>query len=65
MTEDETFELLEKRKQDIDILVRAQQEAQDFIEDHVSQLGMMTLRKAFEMGYRLGYCDARSRNAKY
>ena len=45
----------------------AQREAQEFIEDHADQLGIMTLRKAFEMGYRFGYSDAvmRSKNAKH
>lgn len=64
--EDEAFELLEeeiRRKDYQDILRRAQIEAQEFVEDHAAELGIMTLRKAFEIGYRFGYCDGKS-NAK-
>lgn len=63
MTEDEAFEILEqdiRRKEYQDILKRAQIEAQEFIQDHAGELGIMTLRKAFEVGYRFGYCDAKS-----
>ena len=66
MNEDEAFELLEediRRKDYQDILKRAQTEAQEFVQDHASELGIMTLRKAFEVGYRFGYCDGKS-NAK-
>lgn len=70
MTEDEEFNLLEeeiRRKENIQLIKQAQQEAQEFVEDHADQLGAMTLRKAFEMGYRFGYSDAvmRNRNAKH
>lgn len=70
MTEDEEFNLLEeeiRRKENIQLIKQAQQEAQEFVEDHADQLGVMTLRKAFEMGYRFGYSDAvmRSKNAKH
>lgn len=70
MTEDEEFNLLEeeiRRKENIQLIKQAQQEAQEFVEDHADQLGIMTLRKAFEMGYRFGYSDAvmRSKNAKH
>lgn len=67
MTEEEAFQLLDKQQQQIELLAVAQREAQEFIEDHSEQLGVMTLRKAFEMGYRFGYSDAvmRSRNAKH
>ena len=65
MTEDEAFETLDKQQQQNELLAVAQREAQEFIEDHAEQLGVMTLRKAFEMGYRFGYSDAvmRSKNA--
>ena len=66
MSEDEAFKLLEeeiRRREHQDILRRAQIEAQEFVEDHASELGIMTLRKAFEVGYRFGYCDGKS-NAK-
>lgn len=67
MTEDEAFETLAKQQQQHELLAVAQREAQEFIEDHADQLGIMTLRKAFEMGYRFGYSDAimRSKNAKH
>ena len=70
MTEDEEFNMLEeeiRRRENIQLIKQAQQEAQEFVEDHADQLGIMTLRKAFEMGYRFGYSDAvmRSKNAKH
>ena len=67
MTEDEAFETIAKQQEQIEIMSVAQREAQEFIEDHADQLGIMTLRKAFEMGYRFGYSDAvmRSKNAKH
>jgi|688.fasta_scaffold263573_1 hypothetical protein len=66
MSEDEAFELLEediRRREYQDTLKRAQTEAQEFVQDHAAELGIMTLRKAFEIGYRFGYCDGKS-NAK-
>ena len=70
MTEDEEFNMLEeeiRRRENIQLIKQAQQEAQEFVEDHADQLGIMTLRKAFEMGYRFGYSDAvmRSKDAKH
>jgi len=67
MSEDEAFEILEqdiRRKEYQEVLKRAQVEAQEFVQDHANELGIMTLRKAFEMGYRFGYCDGNS-NAKH
>ena len=67
MNEEETWQELEKdihRKEYQDILKRAQVEAQEFVQDHANELGIMTLRKAFEVGYRFGYCDGNS-NAKH
>ena len=65
--EDEAFEIIDKQQQQIELMSVAQREAQEFIEDHAEQLGVMTLRKAFEMGYRFGYSDAvmRSKNATH
>ena len=57
MTEDEAFEELEHRiksKQTTDYIQRAQIEAARFIHDHKDELGMMTLRKAIEIGFRYG-----------
>ena len=67
MTEEEAFETIPKQQEQIELMSVAQREAQEFIEDHADQLGIMTLRKAFEMGYRFGYSDAvmRSKNAKH
>ena len=71
MTEDEEFERLEeeiRRKEYQDILKRAQIESINFTQAYAStELGIMTLRKAFEMGYRFGYSDAvmRSKNAAH
>ena len=67
MTEDEAFETLDKQQQHNELLTVAQREAQEFVEDHADQLGIMTLRKAFEMGYRFGYSDAlrRDKNAAH
>lgn len=62
MTEDEAFETLAKQQQQHELLSVAQREAQEFVQDHADQLGIMTLRKAFEMGYRFGYSDALRRN---
>lgn len=64
MTEDEEFELLSARlaaKKNVEAAVVRQNsyngliEAQRFVEAHKNDLGIMTLRKAFEMGYNLGY----------
>jgi hypothetical protein len=59
--EDEAFEELEQRLREQKVeryMQRAQIEAARFIQDNCDLLGLMTLRKAFEMGYRLGYSDA-------
>ena len=64
MTEDEAFETLDKQQQHNELLTVAQREAQEFIEDHADQLGIMTLRKAFEIGYRRGaYAETWRRDA--
>lgn len=62
MTEDEAFEELERStlvKKEQEYLQRAQMEAAKFIDDYSHELGIMTLRKAFELGYRFGYSDAK------
>jgi hypothetical protein len=59
--EDEAFEELEQRLRNQKVeryMQRATIEAARFIQDNRDLLGLMTLRKAFEMGYRLGYSDA-------
>lgn len=67
MTEDEAFKELERRLQDKKIteyIQRAQIEAARFIHDHQTELGMMTLRKAFELGYRYGYTHGATTRTK-
>jgi hypothetical protein len=61
MTEDEAFEIAANAPK-IDALIRAAFEAQKFIEQRsAAELGIMTLRKAFEEGYRLGANQQASR----
>lgn len=61
MTEDEAWQLIEE-KQKADQVNRIRIKAWDasgrFVDDYATQLGTMTLRKAFEMGFRFGYGDA-------
>ena len=67
MTEDEAFEALERAQQQrVEDSIRraAQESALNFITDIDSiELGLMTLRKAYEIGYRAGmYTEQRKRN---
>lgn len=59
--EDEAWALLEakqKRAAEIDVLQRAAYASVAFIEDSEARdLAIMTLRKAFELGYRQGWDD--------
>jgi hydroxymethylpyrimidine/phosphomethylpyrimidine kinase len=67
MTEDQEFEFLEARlaarvaakmcKEEG--LPKAVVAAQRFVEDNQNDLGIFTLRKAFEMGYLSGYLAAK------
>jgi flagellar biosynthesis/type III secretory pathway protein FliH len=60
MTEDEQFKDLEDRliAQKVHAyLANAATHAQQFIEEYSAELGIMTLRKAYELGYRHGYTD--------
>lgn len=62
MTEDEAFEEMERAslvKKEQAYLQRAQMEAAKFVDDYSHELSIMTLRKAFELGYRFGYSDAK------
>jgi uncharacterized protein with PhoU and TrkA domain len=59
--EDEAFAEMEQRIHNMVVeryMQRATIEAARFIQDNRDLLGLMTLRKAFEMGYRHGYSDA-------
>lgn len=60
MTEDEQWDDLERRNKaahESRCMQLAVAEAQRFIENSKDQLGIMTLRKAYEMGYRAGFYD--------
>jgi hypothetical protein len=61
MTEDEQWQELEIRNQrrlSEHRQFQAAREAQKFIQNAANDLGTMTLRKAYEMGYRAGHYDA-------
>lgn len=67
MTEDEAWQEIERKQQAVqaDTLRReALMSAMRFIdENNVVELGIMTLRKAYEIGYRAGaYTEQRKKN---
>ena len=67
--EDEAFEEIERaQQQKVEDSIRraAQESALNFITDtDAIELGMMTLRKAYEIGYRAGmYKEQRKQNEK-
>lgn len=69
MTEDQEFELLERRlqrekeRQAGDLFTRAQIAAAEFVSTQSADLlAITTLRKAFEYGYRVGWRDASKEN---
>ena len=58
--EDQAFDELEQRLQEqkfLRYMQRAQAEAARFIYDNNAELGLLTLRKAFEIGYLRGCRD--------
>lgn len=64
MDEEEAWQELERKQRKAEeqhTTTEAQVKAMEFIYDHASELGIMTLRKAFEIGYRFGYRDAITR----
>ena len=67
MTEDEEWQELERKQRKADeqqTTTEAQVKAMEFINDHANELGIMTLRKAFEIGYRRGaYAETWRRDA--
>jgi hypothetical protein len=67
MNEEETWQELERKQRKADeqhTTTEAQVKAMEFINDHANELGIMTLRKAFEIGYRRGvYAETRRRDA--
>lgn len=57
MTEDQEFELLEQRqrqKRDTEIFMQASTAAAQFVQVYQNELAIMSLRKAFELGFRAG-----------
>jgi hypothetical protein len=57
MNEEEAWRELERKQRKADeqhTATEAQVKAMEFIYDHANELGIMTLRKAFEMGYSKG-----------
>ena len=69
MTEEEAWQELQRTQRKADeqhTTTEAQVKAMEFINDHANELGIMTLRKAFEIGYRRGaYAETRRRDAKH
>lgn len=56
--EDEIFNRMDLAREENEHLLRAVREAQHFVDSRsASELSIMTLRKAFEMGYRFGWAD--------
>lgn len=67
MTEDDAWKFLEE-KQKMEAINRerlnAWNKSGQFVDAESTQLGTMSLRKAFEMGYRSGYTDAKEHYSK-
>ena len=67
MIEEEAWQELERKQRKADeqhTTTEAQVKAMEFINDHANELGIMTLRKAFEIGYRRGaYAETWRRDA--
>jgi len=67
MTEEEQWQELERKQRKHNELICMQHavvEAQRFIESSKDELGIMTLRKAYEMGYKAGFYDASNTRSK-
>jgi hypothetical protein len=67
MTEEEQWQELERKQRRHNELICMQNavvEAQRFIESSKDELGIMTLRKAYEMGYKAGFYDASNTGSK-
>lgn len=67
MTEDEQWQQLElkqRKHNELKCWANAVVEAQRFIESSKDELGIMTLRKAYEMGYKAGFYDASKTGSK-
>ena len=59
--EEQAWQELEQRKTQ-EYLQRAHTKAAMFVREYHNELALMTLRKAFELGYRHGFTDGQERN---
>jgi len=58
-SEDDEFGIVEERKRQEDIRKRAELESRRFTDSHSTHgVASLSLRQAFEYGYRYGYDDA-------
>lgn len=57
MTEDEEFYVMELRQRERDYMQIAKKQGEKFARDYAHLTPDMTLRKAFELGYRFGLSD--------
>lgn len=67
MTEEDAWQDLERRataQQTQAYLQMAHTEAAKFIAEHKSELGIMTLRRAFEIGFRTGFTNGANTRTK-
>jgi hypothetical protein len=61
MTEDDAWKMLEEKQRMSEInrvRIKAWDESGKFVDENASSLGMMTMRRVFEIGYRFGHQDA-------
>lgn len=59
MTEDEEFHVMEQRRRIEDYIKQAKLEGDKLIASYEGRLGEMTLRQAFEIGFRYGLTSER------
>ena len=59
MTEDEEFHVMEQRRRLEDYIRQAKLEGDKFVSSYGDRLGDMTLRQAFELGFRYGLTSER------
>lgn len=59
MTEDEEFHVMEQRRRLEDYIKQAKLEGEKFVDSYGDRLGDMTLRQAFEIGFRYGLTSER------
>lgn len=56
--EDEAFHEMELRQQQEDISLAARKESEKFIKSHSDSMPFLSLRDAYELGYKHALCDA-------